>query len=55
MFSNWLILQGITIPSLENLNIGGSDVWIFMGITLLIIAKIFSKGVELQNENDFTV
>jgi hypothetical protein len=55
MFFNWIIFQGITIPSLENLNIGGSDVWIFMGITLLIIAKIFNKGVELQNENDFTV
>ena len=47
--------QGIKLPPLENLNFDGSDVWIFMGITLLLFAKIFKKGVELQNENDFTV
>jgi hypothetical protein len=55
VFSNWLINQEVHLPSIENMNIGGSDVWIFMGITLLLFAKIFKKGVELQNENDFTV
>lgn len=55
VFSNWLINQEVNLPSIENMNIGGSDVWIFMGITLLLFAKIFKKGVELQNENEFTV
>ena len=55
VFSNWLISQGIKLPNPENLNIGGADVWLFMGITLLVFAKIFKKGVELQTENEFTV
>ena len=55
VYTKWLIERGIELPPLENMNIGGSDVWIFMGITLLLFAKIFKKGVELQNENDFTV
>jgi hypothetical protein len=34
---------------------GGSDVWIFMGITLLVIAHIFKKGIEIQEEHELTV
>lgn len=55
VYTKWLIERGIELPPLENMNIEGSDVWIFMGITLLLFAKIFKKGVELQKENDFTV
>ena len=54
-FSYWLSKQGLHMPALENLKIGGSDVWLFMGITLLIFAKIFKKGIELQAENELTV
>ncbi|RAR72816.1 DUF2975 domain-containing protein [Flavobacterium aciduliphilum] len=54
-FSNWLISQGLQMPALENVKLGGADVWLFMGITLLIFAKIFKKGIELQTENELTV
>ncbi len=54
-FSNWLLAQGVLIPTLEKLNLGGADVWIFMGVTLLLVAKIFKKGIEIQNENDLTI
>jgi hypothetical protein len=54
-FSHWLVDQGIAMPSLELLKLGGADVWLFMGVTLLIIAKIFKKGIEIQTENDLTI
>jgi hypothetical protein len=54
-FSHWLINQGLQMPAFENLKLGGSDVWLFMGVTLLIFAKIFKKGIELQTENELTV
>ena len=62
LFSFWganytegLVRQGVKMPELQYLRLGGADVWLFMGITLLIIAQIFKKGIELQNENDLTV
>ena len=54
-FYYWLINYGLKMPNLESMKLGGSDVWLFMGITLLIVAKIFKKGIELQSENDLTV
>ncbi len=54
-FSNWLVDKGNTMPSLELLKLGGSDVWLFMGITLLVIAKIFKKGIQIQTENELTI
>jgi hypothetical protein len=61
-FSSWgtkfvegLTLKGVSIPDLRYLRLGGSDVWWFMGIVLLVIAFIFKKGIELQNENELTV
>lgn len=46
---------GIQMPSLETLQLGGADVWLFMGIILFIIALIFKRGIEIQSENDLTV
>jgi hypothetical protein len=43
------------MPSIQNLKFDGADVWLFMGVTLLIVAKIFKRGIELQTENDLTV
>lgn len=50
-----MLATGLRIPSVEELKFGGNTVWLFMGVTLLILASIFKKGVELQNENDLTV
>lgn len=62
LFSFWgakfaakLVSEGVKMPELQYLRVGGADVWLFMGITLLVIAHIFKKGIEMQNENDLTV
>ncbi|MFN7043556.1 MAG: DUF2975 domain-containing protein [Flavobacterium sp.] len=54
-FSENMVQQGVTIPSVQHLKIAGGDVWLFMGITLLVIAQIFKRGIEIQEENDLTV
>lgn len=43
--------------ALDNLNQfwGDSQAFILMGAVIYIIATIFKKGVEIQNENDLTV
>jgi hypothetical protein len=53
--TEWLVNQGVNMPDLKYLRLAGADVWLFMGVTLLIIAQIFKKGIEIQNENDLTV
>ena len=50
-----LVSKGVTMPDIESLRLGGADVWLFMGITLLVIAQIFKKGVEMQSENELTI
>jgi hypothetical protein len=62
LFSFWgaaytrgLVNQGVQMPDLQYLRLGGADVWLFMAVILFIIAQIFKKGIEIQNENDLTV
>ncbi len=62
LFSYWgakftenLVTQGVTMPGLQYLRIAGADVWLFMGVILLIITQFFKKGIDIQNENDLTV
>lgn len=62
LFSFWgakytegIVTQGVNMPDLQHLRLGGADVWLFMGVTLLVIARIFKKGIEIQNENDLTI
>jgi len=62
LFSFWgekfvgqLVTQGVKLPDIMQLRLGGADVWLFMGVTLLVIAFIFKKGIEIQNEIDLTV
>jgi len=50
-----LAQKGVNIPDLRYLRLAGADVWLFMGIVLFIIAFIFKKGIEIQNENDLTI
>ncbi len=51
----WLMNQGIKMPDIQYLRLGGADVWLFMGVTLYIIAQIFKRGIEIQEENELTV
>ncbi len=45
----------MVVPELNKLEIGGADVWIFMGIILFVIAQFFKRGLEIQSENDLTI
>lgn len=54
-FSQYLVKQGVELPQVHELSLGGADVWLFMGVTMLVVAFIFKKGVDIQTENDLTV
>lgn len=54
-YTEWLLTQGVNMPGLKYLHLGGADVWMFMGVTLFVIAQIFRRGIEIQSENDLTV
>jgi len=54
-FAEWLTKQGVKMPDVQTLRLGGADVWLFMSVTLFVIAQIFKRGIELQTENDLTI
>lgn len=54
-YAEWLVKQGAEIPGATFLRFGGGDVWLFMGVTLYVIAQIFKKGIEIQTENELTI
>jgi hypothetical protein len=54
-FSGQMVLSGIQMPDIRDMGFGGADVWLFMSISLLVIAHIFKRGIELQTENDLTI
>ena len=62
LFSFWgakdtanFVAEGASMPDIQHLNLGGADVWMFMGVVLLVIGRVFKKGIEIQNEIDLTV
>ena len=54
-YTEWLVNQGVNMPDTQHLRLGGADVWLFMGVTLFVIAQIFRRGIEIQSENELTV
>lgn len=54
-YAEWLSAQGVPMPDTQSLILGGADVWIFMSIVLFVIAQLFKRGVEIQNENELTI
>lgn len=54
-FTERLIEKGVKMPQLQQMHIGGADVWLFMAIILIVITQVFKRGMELQTENDLTV
>lgn len=54
-YRGWLLTHGVQMPDINDMRLDGGDVWAFMGITLLIIAQIFKKGIEIQEEHELTV
>jgi hypothetical protein len=54
-FWGQMVSEGVIMPDTEQLRLGGGDVWLFMSVTLFIIAQIFKRGIEIQTENELTV
>ena len=54
-YAEWFVKQGVDMPDIQSLRLGGADVWLFMGVILYIIAQMFKRGIELQAENELTV
>ncbi|MBS1577704.1 MAG: DUF2975 domain-containing protein [Bacteroidetes bacterium] len=54
-YTDWLVKQGVRMPDTQHLRLGGADVWLFMAVTLFVIAQIFKRGIEIQTENELTV
>jgi hypothetical protein len=54
-FGKELVIQGLKMPDIQDLSLGGADVWLFMSVILFVIAQIFKKGIEMQTENDLTI
>ena len=54
-YIEWLAKQNINLPNFHLLKLGGADVWLFMGVILFVIAYVFKRGIELQEENNLTV
>jgi hypothetical protein len=54
-YAAWLVKQGVDMPDIQYLRLGGADVWLFMGVILFVIAQIFKRGIEIQSENELTV
>jgi lipoprotein signal peptidase len=47
-----MISNGTLTSSIQDLQFDGADVWLFMGVILLVVAMIFKKGIEMQSDND---
>jgi hypothetical protein len=54
-YTEWLVKHGVSMPDTQHLRLGGADVWLFMSVTLFVIAQIFKRGIEIQTENELTV
>ena len=54
-YAAWFVMQGVKMPDIQYLRLGGADVWLFMGVSLFVIGQIFKRGIEIQSENELTV
>ena len=54
-YTAWFVSKGVKMTEIEHLRLSGADVWLFMGITLFVVAQIFKRGIEIQTENELTV
>jgi hypothetical protein len=54
-YSQWFMTKGVAMPDAEALQLGGADVWLFMSVVLFVVAQVFKKGIEIQEENELTV
>lgn len=62
LFSSWgrkvvsaLSKNGLQLQENHQLYIDGADEWLFMTVILFVIAHIFKRGIELQEESELTI
>jgi cytochrome c biogenesis factor len=53
--TKWLIEKSVQMPAIQEVNLGGADVWFFMGIIFWVLAQLFKRGETIQTENDLTI
>jgi cytochrome c biogenesis factor len=53
--TKWLIEKSIQMPAIQDLDLGGADVWFFMGIIFWVLKQLFKRGETIQTENDLTI
>jgi hypothetical protein len=54
-YTKWIENQDIKMPDIQYLRFSGADVWLFMSVILFVIAQIFKKGIEMQEERELTI
>jgi len=50
-----LTAMKIELPNNETLFMGGADVWLLLGIILLVLSLVVKRGIEMQQENELTI
>jgi cytochrome c biogenesis factor len=53
--TQWLIEKSVQMPTIQDLDLGGADVWFFMGIIFWVLKQLFKRGEAIQTENDLTI
>jgi hypothetical protein len=54
-YAKWFTKHGVQMPDIQDMSMGGADVWLFMGVALYVIAQVFKRGIEIQSEQELTV
>ena len=53
-YIKWLAKKGVAFPNLQDY-LGGGMEFLLLGGIIFMIAQVFKRGIEIQNENDLTV
>lgn len=54
-YAGWFAGKGVKMPDIDSVGLEGAGVWLFMSVTLYVIAQIFKRGIEIQSENELTI
>ena len=54
-YSDWLVQQGVQMPAIDVLSMGGGDVWLFMAVILFVMTHLINRAIEFQAENELTI
>lgn len=54
-YAKWLSTKDLPVFTAADLKLEGANVWLLMSVVLFVIAQVFKRGIEIQQENDLTV